>query len=138
MIMPVFAVENITASIDFYTNKLGFNLTFSIPGPDGNIAFAFVNLGQNLNIGLSQQPGLSSKGRGAVMMCYVPDETNLDQYYETVVANGVTIDTPIADQYWGDRTFQLTDPDGFELQFAKTVKQFDLAEVEAHMHGSGS
>lgn len=137
MIMPVFAVDNIDASIDFYTNKLGFALTFSLPGPDGTPAFAFVNLGQSLNIGLSKQPGLSEKGKGSVLMCYVPDETDLDQYYSEVIANGVAIDTPIQDQYWGDRTFQLTDPDGFVLQFAKTTKQVDMADIEATMRGSG-
>lgn len=138
MIAPILAVKDVDASVEFYTQKLGFDHDFSMQGPDGKNTFAFVNMGQRkINIGLSLDPPLEYRGRGVVLMLYVPDETDLDQYYADVQKRGVAIAEPIKDEYWGDRVFTVHDPDGFVLSFCKTVKQVPAEEIAAAMRGDG-
>jgi len=137
MIMPILAVSDLEASIDFYTSKLGFELAFSMNGPDGVRNFAFVALGK-AHIGLQADPSLASpRGQGAVFMVYVPDETDIDAFYAGVVSRGTTIAREIADMYWGDRTFTVADPDGFVVTIAKTTQQMDMGDIEAAHQASG-
>ncbi len=133
MIMPVLAVKDVTASIDHYVNVLGFTESFRLPGPDGSPVFAFVALGEGNNVGLGLDPELSSRGNGVVLMIYPPDSTDIDQMYAEVKANGAKVTEDIKDQYWGDRSFTVTDPDGYCLQFAKTVKQIPMDQIEEAM-----
>lgn len=136
MIMPILAVSDLEKSLSFYTEKLGFEKMISFPGPDGSLVFAFVGLGPAVNIGLQLSPTPEgTRGDGAVFMIYLPDGQEIDPYYEQVKAKGVAIETEIADQYWGDRTFSVKDPDGFYLTLAKSVKQVPIDEIEKVISG---
>lgn len=131
MVFPVLAVEDIQTSLKFYTEELAFDTAFVLPGPDGSPIYANVTHGSGVNILLSLQPGVADKGRGVVFMLYMPEGKQIDAYYEEVQGRGVTIETPIADQYWGDRTFAVLDPDGFHLIFAQTNRQVPMEEIES-------
>lgn len=130
MILPILDVNDVDASVAFYTHKLGFAHGFSMPGDDGKSSFAMVNLGP-ATIGLTLNPNTEHRGSGVETMIYVPEDTDLDQYYAGVQAKGVAITSDIADQYWGDRTFSLRDPDNYSLTFCKTVKEISLEEIIA-------
>ncbi len=130
MIMPILAVRDVAASADFYKSKLGFTLDFSMPGPDGTPVFAGVSLGSS-PFGLGLDPELQDRGRGVVFMVYVPDEVDLDAYYADVKARGTEIAQEIADQYWGDRTFRVLDPDGYVVDLCKTTKPMSMDEILA-------
>lgn len=52
MIMPILAVSNITASLGFYQDVLGFSVGVSMPGEDGAPFFAIVDKGATVHIGL--------------------------------------------------------------------------------------
>lgn len=127
MILPILNVKDVDASVAFFKDKLGFNHDFSMEGPDGKNGFAFVSLGK-ATIGLSLDPANSHGGKGVQFMIYVPDESNLDDYFASVKGK-MKVDQEIADQYWGDRTFTIHDPEGHMLTFAKTVKQVPMDEI---------
>lgn len=128
--MPVLAVEDMDRSRKFYVDELGFAETFALPGPEGDFIYVGVGLGSGVNILLSKQPDVSDKGKGLVLMVYVPEGSAIDDYYRDIQARGVAIETPIADQYWGDRTFMVIDPDGFYLNFAQTNRQVEMSDIE--------
>ncbi len=134
MIMPILAVRDVEASAAFYTQKLGFNQDTLMAGPDGKPAFAIVSLGQAM-IGLGADPALPARGAGVELMVYVPDGADLDALYAEAQARGVTVAAPIQDQYWGDRTFSVHDPDGFHITLSKTVRQVPMEEMAAIMRG---
>ncbi len=131
MIMPILGVKDIEASIAFYRDNLGFNLGVTMPGADGKTNFAIVDLGGKVMIGLSLDHQTAQRGNGVVFMAYVPDEQNIDSYYDDVQKRGTAITTPIKTEYWGDRVFELKDPDGYLLSFCKTVKQMTPEEIVA-------
>lgn len=136
MIMPILDVRDVDASLAFYRDKLGFDIQMSLPGPDGRSAFAIIEKGA-AQIGLGLQ-GHENAGRGVTLMVYVPDDVDLDQYYEDVKKNGVTLDGEIKTEYWGDRVFSLKDPDGYALSLCKTVEETDMEKVAAIMRGDAT
>jgi uncharacterized glyoxalase superfamily protein PhnB len=131
MIMPILSVKNLQASIDFYAKKLAFKHDFTMPGPDGIDNFAIVWLHDGVHFGLGIDPENAGKGQGVGLMVYVAPGESVDVYYERVQQNGVEITTPIKTEYWGDRTFSVTDPDGYSIVFCQTVKQMTDEEIKA-------
>jgi len=130
MINPILSVKNVEKSITFYKEKLGFTVDFTMPDQNGVNTFAFVRLADNA-IGLSQELVEGKAGVGVVFMIYVADDTDIDAYYEQVKSNGATIAQKIRDEYWGDRSFAVTDLDGYFLSFSKTVKDMSPEEIIA-------
>ena len=135
MIHPQLAVKDVDVSVEFYTKKLGFKHDFSMPGPDGKNAFAWVSLGSSISFGLTLVPELDHRGNGITFMLNMPEDINLDTYYADVQKNGVKIVEPIMDQYWGDRTFTVHDPDGYVIIPTRTVKMVSMEEAMAVMRG---
>ena len=130
MILPILDVTDVDVSVAFYTRKLGFTHGFSMPGDDGKSSFAMVNLGP-ATIGLTLNPATEHCGSGVEMMIYIPEGADLDQFYAEVQAKGIAIEREIAEQYWGDRTFSLRDPDNYSLTFCKTVRETSPEEILA-------
>ncbi len=132
MILPLLKVKNVDASVKFYVEKLGFNNAFNMQGPDGVNAFAFVDLGKP-TIGLSlAQDDNAGVGNGVELMIYVAAETDIDTYYAEVQQKGVKIESELATQYWGDRTFTIHDPDGYVLTISKTVQEMTFEQADAN------
>ena len=138
MIAPILSVKDVDASVAFYTEKLGFTHSFSLPGPDGNNAFAFVGLGKTVAIGLSREDVTEARGQGVDFMIYLPEDQDIDTVYADIQARGVTIKSEIGTKYWGDRTFSVRDPDGYHLTMAATVEQTDMEKAAAVMRGDES
>jgi len=120
MIAPILAVKDVDASLAFYTEKLGFEKLFVMEGPGGKNTFAFVSMGYLAQIGLNAKPAPAPVGNGVVFMIYPPEEVNLDKLYADVQSRGVAIEQPLREEYWGDRTFSVKDPDGYCLTFSVT------------------
>lgn len=129
MVLPILAVKNYEASKQFYTNVLGWNLMVEMPGADGVMNFGFVSLGEKGMFGISANDAPEPRGSGVAFMVYVPDEMDIDAYYADVQARGLHVAQPIADQYWGDRSFGFADPDGYFIMVAKTLKQVGMDEI---------
>ena len=137
MIMPILAVKDVDASIAFYTRQLGFKNDFTLPGNDGQNAFAGVSMG-SAAFGLSRVADLEHRGHGVAFMVYVPQETDLDAYYADVQSRHTKIVEAIQTQYWGDRNFTVHDPDGYVVMLSKTVKQVPLEELQAGMRSEST
>jgi PhnB protein len=120
MIAPILAVKDVDASLAFYIEKLGFEKVFVMQGPDGKSTFAYVSIGYLGQIGLDARQAAAPLGSGVVFMIYPPEEVDLDKLYADVQSRGVAIAKPLRDEYWGDRTFSVKDPDGYCLTFSVT------------------
>lgn len=131
MIMPILAVSNITASIAFYQDKLGFSVGVNMPGEDGMPFFAIVDKGAPVHIGLQQDNNAGERGKGVIFMVYVSDDTDMHAYYAEVQEKGAPIIEELKEEYWGDQLFSVTDPDGYYLSLCKTVKQMTPEEISA-------
>lgn len=133
MIVPVLSVRDVNTSLKFYTEKLGFQKDMALDGPDGVVAFAGIRLGQAAF--MLSRAETDNAGQGVVFMVYLPEDADIDKVYKEVQSKGVTLETEIKSEYWGDRTFSVKDPDGFYITIAQTIEQADMEHVEKVMRG---
>jgi PhnB protein len=133
-IYPLLHVADVDQTMTYYRDVLGFTLGHTVRDESGRPFHGDVAWNGAV---LMFEPvdHLSDQARsvlgGGVVLYFLDNETDIDVYYETIRRNGATIVNEIQDQFWGDRTFSITDPDGYTLSFAKTVREVDPATLRA-------
>lgn len=134
MLAPVLLVESIEAALSFYKDKLGFEELFSMPGPEGKLIHGHIKMGDaNFMLGLAEKMPAEP---GAGVGFYIDvGEADIDNLYKTVKGKGVTVVDEIQDQFWGDRTFSVTDLYGYRLTFSKHVRDVAPEEMMGAMQG---
>ena len=119
-IIPIIHVEDIDAALDFYTEVLECEIDF-VGRDDEGVAFhsGVTFHGAPLMIGARKNLDEDERDRppGGLIVQFELD-AEIDEYYERVTAHEVDITRPIADRYWGQRSFQIRDPFGYHLSIA--------------------
>ena len=112
----VFQISDLEKSIAFYTGVLGFELDFKYGEPN---FYAGLNLGP-VSLHLNTNNRFKDyTGRGHIyIFC---DE--VDTLYDDLVKKGVKINSPIGDQAYGLRDFNISDPDGNMLGFGASLEE---------------
>lgn len=121
-IMPMITVPSVDETRAFYVDKLGFQHQMAVVGKDGALDFCNLVLGESSVMFSRPGPDLDA-GRptgGQAVELYIPVD-DVDAFHEEVAARGVKVDEPLTDQWWGDRTFKVTDPNGYRIWFFTTV-----------------
>ena len=105
-----FAVRDMARSIEFY-KKLGFDLLYGGEGA----AFSSLKAGEAF-VNLFASPGYEHQWWGRAIF-RVGD---VDEHYRALDVQGLKLEPP-QNAPWGERFFQITDPDGHELSFAELL-----------------
>ena len=92
---------------------------------DGFVSLSRPDLGFNvvyLRTGLPtfKPPALAGRRADGLLVVFVVDD--VDGEYERLQREGVTITTAIETEPWGERYFQVTDPNGVVLQLVQWVE----------------
>jgi PhnB protein len=140
-ITPALAVVDIDASVRFYAEVLGFDVGFTLPGPDGKLMHASVRRGESdLMFGRLDPSNAHDQGplgRGIVLYATVADNEDIDAYFQRVKDAGATVVQEPTDQFWGHRDWGITDPDGYVLFISKETRAASAEEMlEAALAGS--
>lgn len=106
------AVSDVAASSRFYQQVLGFTEWFSY----GETACGVTFEGSRVLL----HKGEPESGANSVGL-YIGLDRGIDEVYERLKGQ-VTILTEIGDRHWGDRTFELADPDGYRIEFAQELR----------------
>ncbi len=104
-------VSDIPAAIDYYTNRLGFELAFTWGEPP---TMAGVNLG---DVQIFLEKGEPVPG-GCALAFVISDADELHDFH---AANGVTILLPPEDREYGVRDYAVRDPFGHVLSFGHYI-----------------
>jgi PhnB protein len=125
------AVEDASKAIDFYKEAFGAEETIRMPGPDGSVAHAELQIGDS-KLMLSDpfpqssvRPPAERGGPTASVFMYVDDA---DALFEQAERAGAKIETPLENMFWGDRFGTLSDPFGHVWSVATHVE--DVPEDE--------
>lgn len=113
---PLLAVRDVTASIEYYCEKLGFIKMWS--SPDSNPIIAQV--GRNgLEIMLNAKSVIPKPAIPTVLTMTLHRADQLDTLYNEFLSRGATIATPPFEVVWEHNLFQfdVEDPDGNKLIF---------------------
>jgi len=125
------AVEDASRAIDFYKEAFGAEETIRMPGPDGKVAHAELQIGDS-KLMLSDpfphsdvRPPAERGGPTASIFMYVDD---VDATFEQAQRAGATVVSELEDMFWGDRFGTVADP--FGHVWAMATHKEDLSEEE--------
>ena len=114
-------VDDVTASAAFAKDHFGFGEDMAA---DGFVSLSRPDAGFNLiylRTGLATFKPERLRGRRAdgLLIVFVVDD--IDAEYARLQEEGVSITTPIETEPWGERFFQVTDPNGVTIQLVQWV-----------------
>jgi catechol 2,3-dioxygenase-like lactoylglutathione lyase family enzyme len=120
-IAPFFIVKNVPATLAFYHDRLGFDITFQGPEPD-DIFFGIVERGAAMimfkDVGVDPVPNHTRDVKQGIARwdayVYVPDPDALAAEF---AARNVEFFEPLRDTDDGLRGFELKDANGYLLFF---------------------
>ncbi|HEU4387427.1 MAG TPA: glyoxalase superfamily protein [Blastocatellia bacterium] len=124
-LMPMISVDSVEAARTFYVEKLGFDHMMGMLGKDGQLDFCTVVIGGGKV--MLRRPEQKTEGTGPttskrpVEIYFEVEDVNA--YHDQLKKRGVRMTSPLTDQWWGDRTFTVVDPFGYQIWFYQTVDE---------------
>jgi PhnB protein len=126
-VIPHIIYDDVAGAIDWLQRAFGFQEREAgrVLDDNGAIGHAEMQVGALPAHGLIMLGPPSVHGdsprRGVSAMCHVY-VADVDRHFATAVAAGATIAVELADQPWGDRRYQATDPEGHQWHFAQRTR----------------
>ena len=124
-VTPYLLYEDVAASLDWLTRAFGFQERMRLPGPDGKITHAEMELADGvIMLGCPGPDYQNPKRVGHVtqnLYVYV-DVDDVDKHFEHAREAGATILDEPEDQFYGDRRYGVEDREGHHWFFAQHVR----------------
>ena len=135
-VTPYLHVDGAAAAIEFYEKVLGAKERMRMPGPDGKLGHAEVELGNSVVMLADEFPEMGAVGPKTVggtpvtLHTYVED---VDAVFAAALEAGASSIREVEDQFYGDRTGQFEDPFGHRWNVASHVEDVAPDELEKRM-----
>lgn len=139
-VTPYLIVKGAAAAIDFYKKAFGAEERFRCPMPDGRIGHAEIRIGNSHVMLADEFPEMGAKspqtlgGTPFGICLYVLDS---DASFQRAVSAGATVERPIADQFYGDRSGSVIDPYGHKWTISTHKRDVSMEEIERAMKQMG-
>lgn len=138
-VTPYLIVKGAEAALAFYQQAFGATEVMRVPMPDGKIGHAEIQIGTSRVMLADEMPEMNALappipgGSGVGFCLYVE---NVDKVFERAVANGATIQRPLQNQFYGDRTGTVIDPFGHQWTISTHVEDLTPEEIDERMKSS--
>jgi uncharacterized glyoxalase superfamily protein PhnB len=126
-ITPNVFYDDLAAALEWLTKSFGFETRLSMPGPDGSITHAEMQVADSA---FMMSPASSTPEWGSprsiggkvttTLYIYVDD---VDGHFAQARSAGAKILSEPETMFWGDRTYVAEDPEGHRWTFAQHVKE---------------
>jgi uncharacterized glyoxalase superfamily protein PhnB len=119
---PVLIVEAVEPCLQFWVDRLGFAIANQVPGPDGKLIFASVQLGpveimyQTRASVIDEQPGTAKDLMGHSVALFITVE-NLDTVMDSL--DGAPVVKPRHKTFYGSTEIYVREPGGNTVGFAE-------------------
>lgn len=131
-VTPHIVCKGATEAIEFYKKAFNAVEVMRLPGPDGRLMHACLQIGDSqvmmaeeyLEYGNKSPKALS--GSPVTLHLQVEDA---DALIAQAAAAGATITMPVTEMFWGDRYGQIVDPFGHIWAIATHVRDLSPAEM---------
>ena len=125
-VIPRLVCRDPATEIDFCVGTFDAVEGVRRPGSDGSVAHAMMLFGPAMLMIEAEWPGLPSRapaldGTSPVMLYVYVDD--VDRRTERAVAAGATVLAAPNDQFWGDRTASIMDPQGHVWTLASRIEE---------------
>ena len=122
------------AALDWLEKAFGFERSMVISDADGGLAHAQLNFGNGyIMVGSPWNEMVASPadiGGRNTQILHVQLGADIDGHCERARAAGAVIQQEPAEQFYGDRTYRASDPEGHFWTFAQNVRPFSVEESE--------
>ena len=122
-VIPVFLVDDVVATAEYYRDVLGFEVDFIYGEPATYASVsrddAIINLSRSEPPGRRNSVSTLSAGNGVDAYIVVSD---IDDVYEEVVSHGARTTMAPADQDYGMREFLIEDMNGYRLLLGEDIE----------------
>lgn len=139
-LVPHLVVDDAAAAIDFYVKAFGATEWIRMPGPDGKLIHAALDINGTmvmLNDDFPEMSGGKSMTPtalgGSPVTIHLQFADDVDARFQRALDAGATVIAPLEDQFWGDRYGAVRDPFGHHWSLAQTVREVDMAEMQEAM-----
>jgi uncharacterized glyoxalase superfamily protein PhnB len=135
-VTPHLVCRDAAAAISFYKQAFGAVERARLPGPDGLLMHAQIDIGGAAVMLVDEFPNQGAhspqalNGSPVTLHLYVAD---VDATVAQAVAAGARITMPVADMFWGDRYGRLEDPFGHQWSVATHIRDVGPQEIAAAM-----
>ena len=119
---PVLIVEAVEPCIKFWTDRLGFEVTNTVPAPDGSLIFASVQKGpieimyQTRASVMSEQPGAAGDLTGHSVALFITVD-DIDKVEKSLA--GAPVVKPRHETFYGSTEMYVREPGGNTVGFAQ-------------------
>ena len=133
---PYLIVSGAAKALDYYKQAFRAEERMRMPGPDGKIMHAEIQIGDSVVMLADEFPQMGAKspqtiGGTPVGIClYVED---VDVLFNQAIAGGGKVERPLQNQFYGDRTGTLIDPFGHKWTIATHVEDVSPEEMQKRM-----
>jgi PhnB protein len=139
-VTPYLIVDGASAAIEFYARVFGASERMRMPGPDGKIGHAELQLGDSMIMLADEYPEMDQRspktigGTPVTLSVYVED---VDDTFDRAVQAGAKALRPVEDQFYGDRAGQFEDPFGHRWSIATHVEDVPPEEMAKRAEAMG-
>ncbi len=131
-VTPHFVVPDAAEAAAWYTRAFGARERSRIALPGGRTMTAVLQIGESLvHVGseFPQAGILSPSSIGGTATVLQINTKDADALWKQAIAAGGTVNHELADQFWGERHGQLTDPFGHRWNIAQHIRDVPDDEV---------
>lgn len=129
---PYLIVSGGAKALDYYQQAFGAIELFRLADPSGKIGHAEIKIGDSILMLADEHPEMGAKSPATIggtpvgIMLYVED---VDSRFAQAVAAGGTVERPVKDQFYGDRSGTLVDPFGHKWTISTHKEDLSPEEV---------
>ena len=133
-VTPHLVCANAAHAIEFYKRALGASEMMRLPGGDGRLMHACLNINNSSVMLIDEYPEMcnkaptSLKGTPVTIHLVVDD---VDAFAHRAISEGAKVVMPVADMFWGDRYGVIEDPFGHRWSIATPKRSMTAAELQA-------
>jgi PhnB protein len=138
-VTPHLVVDNAAAAIDFYVKAFDAVELGRVPGPEGKLVHAALQINGStvmLNDDFPEMSGgksMTPTALGGTPVTIHLTVTDVDAKFQQAVDAGATVVMPLEDAFWGDRYGVVQDPFGHQWSLGQPVREVSMEELAEAM-----
>jgi PhnB protein len=139
-VTPYLTFRDAKTAIAFYERALGAKELVRMPMPDGRIGHAELQIGNARIMLADESPVMGNKsphsiGGTPINLCLYTE--NVDAVAARFVEAGGKMKRELTNQFYGDRSGQFEDPEGYSWTLAQHVEDVSPEEMKRRMDKMG-
>jgi len=132
-VTPYLCIKGAASAIEFYKKAFGATEELRLMDPSGRVGHAEIRIGEGRIMLADEFPeydNLGPQSRGGSTGGLALQVDDVDAAAEQAVAAGAKVLSPVADQFYGDRSGKLEDPFGHIWHLSTRIEELSQEEMQ--------